>query len=306
MKAILKTKKIVILMIINTLMLLLIGCLFSGAINASYQSYVVWNNCESGYVAYNQVVFEKNCYYYYGKQVAVKLNSGDSVKLNVDVYQFIPYMQYDNGSLLNEKNIILGEYYLLQDFELAVPKMIAEKYNLVIGDKLYVNNDISYEIKFIFENLYNIKNPSIDSSEAVIFVGGDNILNKDYVYAGFGVESGVYNEIYTFDRAKYSFILTMIINLFLVFLFCLFTQISIFIFIRKSEMSNLYKDCVSGSKKKYNRSLFGVNCLLHFIPLLIASIVLALMKNVISGISIFCTTLIFLIIKVIYLKVKIH
>lgn len=71
-------------------------------------------------------------------------------------------------------------------------------------------------------------------------------------------------------------------------------------------MSNLYKDCVSGSKKKYNRSLFGVNCLLHFIPLLIASIVLALMKNVISGISIFCTTLIFLIIKVIYLKVKIH
>lgn len=304
--SLLTTKKFIIVFAINIIFLFLVGLSFASTINDSFNSLQTWNNCESDYIAYDSREFDNNCYYYYGKNISVNLSTGDSIRLNTEVYQFINGKTYDYKSLLNDKNIVKGQYSNLNGNEIAIPISLANKYNLNIGDNVYLFGRDSYEIKYIFKDLYDIKSPSIYSSGNVVFIGNDLPVYSSYLYSGFNSGSAVYNEVYSFSKAKEEFLITGFGFITLISILTIFIQIGISIIFRKAELKNLYKDCVSGSKRNYLRSLVGVNVMMHILPALIASIVLIALGYYASTIAVMCSIVIFVVIKIMSLKIKIH
>lgn len=300
------TRKFLISFFINVTLLFCTGIAFSSSINISAYSLQTWNNCSSSYIAFDSREFIDNCYYYYNKSVSINLNEGDSIRLNVEVYQFIAGKNYDEHSLLNSSNVEEGKYCDLKNNEIAIPKNIATKYKINVGDDLVVSGNKLYSVKYIFRDFYDIKKPSIYSTGNVVFIGGDEKLSNEFVYAGFGTDTGVYNEIYTFGKAEKEFVKTIALNVFLISVISIITQIGIIIRFRKQELKNLYKDCVSGSKKNYLSSILGVNVIIHLIPAVIASIALLLMGNMIPSIVVFSTVLLAFGCKVLYLYLKVH
>ena len=299
------SKKYILVLLITLIIYLLFGILFSNTINKSFYSYETFNNCTSKYIAYDKREFEDNCYYYYGKNISFNLSTGDSIRLDAEVYQFITNKEYDLKSLLNYKNIVEGDYRDLENNEIAIPDDLASKFNLKIGDKLYLNAQIAYEIIYIFKDLYDIKNASINSSDNVIFIGGDSLLNSSYNYAYFGNDFGVYNEVYTLSNIKFDFLKTNILYLLLNCIIIVAVNICVTMMFSKSLKHCLYKDLVSGSKKNYNITLFIINILLYIIPIIIPILILLILDNYFSAIVLFGTNLIILILRIIYLRIKI-
>lgn len=301
-----KTPKFIISFVLNVMFLTLFGGIFSQSINQSFYSYKTWNNCTSKYVFYDSRKFAKNCYYYYGDNVIVSLNSGDGILIKADVYQFIDGITYDNGSLLNENNIVSGNYSDLKNCEIAIPSTIADKYKLKIGDSLILDDAFSFKVKYIFRNLYDIKEPSITNSSNVIFIGYENLLKVEYIYAGFSSNANVFNKVYLFEKAKSDFLKTIYIYLGLTMILALLPEIVILLIYRKQEKTNLYIELISGSKISYFQSLIFVNLLLHALPVLIASSFLTIFRCYLSAVALTATVLIITLIKCVVLRVKIH
>lgn len=301
-----KTKKYVLSFFLNTLILTLIGLSFSRPINKSYCSYETWSNCTSKYVAYDSRKFDKNYYYYFGDRVPVALNGGDAILIKAEVYQFIDGTAYDDGSLLNEKNVVDGVYSTLDNNEIAIPDTIANKYGLKIGDALYVNDSLRPKVKYVFRNLYDIKDPSIDSDRNVVFVGFDSPILEKFIYAGFSNETAVFNEVYPFSKPKSEFLETMFIYLGMTCILALAAELALILIYRKQEKANLYKDLISGSKADYCQSLIVVNLLLHMLPALIASAVLASIRCFLSALTMVSVVLILSLIKCIVLRLRVH
>lgn len=305
-RSLLISKKFLISFAVNIIFLTLIGFLFSSSINSSIYSLKTWNNCESSYIAYDTREFDNNCYYYFGKNVSVNLSTGDSIRVNTDVYQFVNGKKYDNRSLLNQDNIKDGKYADLKANEIAIPESMSKKYNLNIGNHLYVFGTKEYTIQYVFRNLYDIKNPSIDSNGSVVFIGGETAITEFTYYAVFGNTNAVYNEVYTFSKAKSTFIGTTTVYCCLTAILSLIVELVIMFFFRKAEMKNLYVDWISGSKFNYCRSLIGVNMLIYFAPAMLSSTILAFTANYLSSIVIVSTALIFTITKMLVMRIKIH
>ncbi len=305
-RSLLISQKFLISFAVNIVFLALIGFLFSSSINSSVYSLETWKNCESSYIAYDAREFDNNCYYYFGKNVSVNLSTGDSVRVNADVYQFVNGKKYDNRSLLNQNNVMNGEYADLKANEIAIPESLSKKYNLNIGDHLYVFGTNEHTIQYVFRNLYDIKNPSIDSNGSVVFIGGDTAIAEFDYYAGFGSINAVYNEVYTFSKAKSAFAGTTIVYCCLTATLSAIVELVIMFFFRKAEMKNLYVDWISGSKSNYCRSLIGVNALIYFVPAMLSSMILAVTANYLSSIVIVSTAFIFTIAKMLVMRIKIH
>lgn len=301
-----KTRKFIFSFLLNALALALIGLSFSSPINKSLYSYETWSNCTSRYVAYDSRAFGKNYYCYYGDGVSVALSSGDGILVKADVYQFVNGVSYDDGSLLNERNVIEGIYSVLSDNEIAIPTTVANKYGLKIGDALYVNDSLKSEVKYIFRNLYNIKEPSLDGDGSVVFVGFGSPLSEKFVYAGFSNETDVYNEAYPFSRAKSEFLRTMFIYAGITSVLALVAELVLVLVYRKQEKANLYKDLISGGKANYYQSLIAVNLLLHLLPALIASAILTLVGCYLSALDVIGVAFILALIKCVALRLKVR
>lgn len=300
----LSQKKFICLFFINFLVLVLPVFLFSKDINKSYDSYKTFNNCTSTYIAYDSRKFAKNYYYYYDNGIIISLQKGDGTSIKADVYQFIDDVTYDDGSLLNEKNIACGTYSNLKDSEIAIPESIAKKNNLKIDDTLFINS-LDSKIKYIFKDLYNIKEPSITSDECVVFIGSSSPIKQNYVYAGFSNTSNVFNKIYIFSKAKSEFLKTIIFNSAIIVVLNSIIQIIIICFYKKQEETNLKNELISGSKKDYYQSLFLATFFLHIFPSLIALTSLLSLHYYISAIVSFATVFIISLIKIIVLKIKV-
>lgn len=301
-----KTKKFILSFFLNTLILTLIGFSFSRPVNKSYYSYETWNNCTSKYVAYDSRKFDKNYYYYFGDRVSVALNNGDGVLIKADVYQFIDGVTYDDGSLLNEKNVVDGFYSTLDDNEIAISDTVANKYGLKIGDALYVNDSLKPKVKYVFRNLYDIKEPSIDNDGNVVFVGFNSPILEKFIYAGFSNETTVFNEAYPFSKPKTKFLEIMFIYLGMTCVLALAAELALILVYRKQEKANLYEDLISGSKADYCQSLIVVNLLLHMLPALMASAVLASIRHFLSALTVVSVVLIVSLIKCIVLRLRVH
>lgn len=301
-----KTKKFILSFFFNSLILTLIGFSFSNSVNESYSSYETWNNCTSKYIAYDSRKFDKNYYCYFGDDVSVALSRGDGILLNADVYQFIDGVAYDDGSLLNEKNIADGTYSILRDNEIAIPKRIANKYNLKIGDVLYLNGSLKSIVKYVFRDFYNIKEPSIGNDKNVVFVGSGKPMSKEFVYAGFSSETSVFNEAYPFSKPKFEFLVTMLMYLGAISVLALVAELAIVLIYRKQEKANLYKILISGSKTDYYQSLIVVNLLLHILPVLIASVILASIGCYLNAFTITFIVSMIVLIKCVTFRLKIR
>lgn len=162
------------------------------------------------------------------------------------------------------------------------------------------------EVKYVFRNLYNIKDPSIFNDGNVVFLGFGKALADTYLYAGFSNETAVYNEIYPFSRAKSEFLKTTFIYLGLVLVLTLMVETMMILIYRKQEMASLYKDLISGSKAAYFQSLVFVNLLLHLLSALIASTVLSSIGCYLSAVTILSTVSLLVLIKCVVLRIQIH
>lgn len=300
-----KTKKYIVTLLINFLLLIIFGISISSLINEVFHAYQTFNNCESTYVAYDTRKFEKNYYYYYKNDIDILLKK-NNILINAEVYQFINEVIYDNYSLLSSKNIALGSYSNLNNYEIAIPERIANKYKITINDSLFINKQTEYKIKYIFKDLYDIKHPSIYETDNVIFVGGDIPINSNYIYAGFSNATASYNEIYTFSKAKKNLVNTLFLYIGLIVLLDVFVETCIALLYKKEEAKNLYKDLISGSKSLYYNSLFIINFMLHVLPSSISFLLLIIIGDTIAGTTIVITTLLFTMLKIIILKLKVH
>lgn len=305
LKSLFVTKKYLITLVINIILIVFIGISFSSIINNSIYNLLTWSNTTSAYVAYDHREFAKNTYVYYGKNIFFTLEKGDSIKIDADIYQFIDNKVYDDRTLLNRKNIVSGSYMELKGNEIAIPESIHNRYSLNIGSFIYLDSSQPFEIKYIFRNLYNIKNPMIDSDENVMFIGATNSkLHYDYIYAVFDNITKEYNEVYLFSKATIKFKQDALIYLSIELILVLLIQILITIMYKKAELKNLYKDLLSGDKNRYFESLFGVNSLIHLLPMLVSSAILLIFKEFLIGMSIIATALLYYIFKVMIYRIK--
>lgn len=301
-----RTKKFLLSFLFNTLVLIIIGVSFSQLINQSFYSYETWTNCTSKYVAYDSRKFIENYYYYYGDNVIVSLNSGDGIVIKADVYQFIDGIAYDTGSLLNEKNIVIGNYSDLKNGEIAIPLPMADKYKLKIGDTIILDDTLNFKVKYIFRDLYNIKEPSITNSGNVVFIGYEDIFETEHVYAGFSSDTNVFNNVYPFANAKYEFLRTLYLYLSLTIVLALMAESAIILIYLKQEKKNLYKELLSGSKTSYFQSLIILNLLLYVLPVLFSSLVLIVCECYLSAIALIVAVLFITLMKYAALRVMIH
>lgn len=301
----LKNRKFLILILIETGMLLF-GFLFRGWISGSLSLLTTWKNTGSTYVAYDTREFKDNCYVYYGDNVKVNLSSGDSVRVKCDLYQFIENGNYDLRSPLNEKNVIDGKYSDLNSSEIAIPQSVSSQYQLNISDLLYINGNKEYTVKYIFRDLGNIKEVNLKTGNLAIFIGADSKkLTESYQFAVFDNSTRDFNEIYLFSKTLYHTKINLIIGLSLcVVLFSISILLSCLL-IKKAEYFQLYKCYVSGDRKGYKKTLYGINFMLILVPSLLVSGAFVFFGPWQVSLCLLCVSVMAFMIKTIYLKIKI-
>ncbi len=300
-----KTKKFLISITIESLLFVLVGVLFSKNISNSFYVLDTWSNCESSYIAFDSRRFEENCYAFYGNTVKVNTSKGDSVRLDCDVYQFLPGVNYDNRSLLNEKNVTSGTFKILSSNEIAVPEHIHNDYKIGVGQKLVLDGKDEYIVQFIFRNFRNIKEPSIDSKDSVVFIGTSNEpIKADFNYAVFNNVTKDYNDVFLFNKTLASIRDNLMVNM---IISCVLFLASIFmalVFLRKSEQKQLFKVSVSGSKKGFIETLYGFNFLLLLLPTIFCGLLIGLFGSWEVACALGIISLSVYLIKTSWLKLK--
>lgn len=298
-------KRVILTILFCVILFVAIGLAFVNTINQALQGFDTWRNTDSTYVAYDSVEFGSNCYVYYGKDVYFGLGNTLTV-INAEAYQFIDGKTYDNRSLFNEKNVIDGQFSRLQGNEIAVPRAVAKKYNLAIGDSVYLFREEEYTVKFIFNDVYEIKNVGIYSDGNVVLVGASEYLYHKYQYAVFDNVSRQYNEVYLFSNTRKEFARSLILFLAVdVVLVAAVSLVNVLIF-AKSKRKTLYKLHVAGNVKGYYKALFGVGALLLVCPAALASAVLMLIGSFAVAIAICAVVLVIYLAELLYLRLKIR
>lgn len=203
-----KTYKFSIIFSIEIIFFIALGLIFSGFVSSLEYKLETYGDCESTYIAYDSREFENNCYVYYGKHLNFNLSKGDSVRINCESYQFIDKVKYDAKSLINEKNVIYGEYKILDTSEIAIPEYVHKHYKLNVDDFLYLNGTEEYKIKFVFRDIGDVKNIKSNSTEISLFFGKTKQpIISQFKYAVFDNNSNSYNEIYLFSNHIINFLL---------------------------------------------------------------------------------------------------
>lgn len=302
-----KTYKFSIIFSIEIIFFIALGLIFSGLVSNLEYKLDTYGNCESTYIAYDSREFENNCYVYYEKQLNFNLSKGDSVRINCESYQFIDNVKYDTKSLINEKNVIYGEYKILDANEIAIPEYVHKHYKLNVNDFLYLSGSEEYRIKFVFRDIGDVKNIKSNSTEFSIFFGKTKQpIISQFKYAVFDNNSNSYNKIYLFSNhilnLKQEIFTYMVI--FVVFMtLIILTDNLLFI---KDEKKQLYKVRMSGSQTDYYRMLIVFNFLLIMLPTLIGGAVICAFGNLHIFVSLLIVSIIVFLVKIITLRIKIR
>ena len=302
-----KTGKFCLSVLIEIMLFLVVGFLLSSPIKKFVGTIETFKNCDSSYVAYDSRKFENNCFIFHGENVKVNLSLGDSIRVKADVYQFLDDVNYDDKSIINKKNIVAGDYVNLVGNQIAISQRTMEKYNLNIGDYLYLNNSSKYEIVFVFEYIHNIKEPTIQYTGDVVFIGtSSENLSSDYKFAVFDNISKEYNEIFIFNKYIHKIEITLYYYVGLTLLIYAIVQMTIILIFRKQEIKNLYKVAINGRKLRYNVTLYGFNGLLLILPAFVSSLFLILFGSKIIGICLILLSLITYLVKTTIMKICVN
>lgn len=305
--SVLKTKRFWISFAIEALMFSLIGVLFSGIINNSFKVLETWSNCDSSYIAYDSRKFDDNCYAFYGNDVRVNLSRGDSIRIKSDVYQFLENVNYDSRSLLNEKNVIAGEYKELSSNEMCISAYLSKEYGINIGDRLFVDGTDEYTIKYIYRDFGNIKEPKIQTEDSVLFLGvSSNPLRSSYQFAVFNNVTKDYNNIYIFNKALKPIKNNLIIySLICSVLFVIPAVISI-VLSWKPETKHLYKVFISGDRKRFLGTILAYNFLILILPALLSGFAILILGSWVIACYLFGVCMLAFITKMLCLRLKIN
>lgn len=192
---ILKTKKYYITVLVLSVVCIAIALCFSSAWNNVADARKTYSNCTASVVAYDSIPEEADSYANFESNVKVALQQGDGITLNVLVYQFLEDTEYTSNSIVNEDNVLYGDYSVLQYGEIAIPESVSEKYNLNIGDTLYVDS-LECEIKYIYRDIYLIYEVEFYNSQTVVFTGIDTVsLEARENYCVFQPSGVIHNRI---------------------------------------------------------------------------------------------------------------
>lgn len=301
-----RQKRVILTVLLCAVLFVAIGLAFANTINQALQGLDTWRNTESSYIAYDSVEFDSNCYVYYGKDVYFGLGKDSLTVINADVYQFIEGKTYDSKSLFNEKNVAEGQYSPLKGNEIALPLAVAKKHGLKLGDSVYLFRNEEYTVKYIFNDVYEIKNVGIYSSGNVVLVGASEYLYHKYQYAVFDNVSRQYDEVYLFSETSKEFTLSIMLFIAVdMLLVAAVSTVNVVIF-AKSKQKTLYKLHVAGNVKGYYQALFGVGALLLICPAVLASAVMLIVGSIAVSVVICAVALVIYLAEILYLRMKIR
>lgn len=287
---------------------LILGCFFSAFILLTFSTEFnkrellleTYNNCDVDIVAYNYAPLKTNSYVYFAKDKYIKFSSSSAKILNANVYQFMEGQEYSSLSLLNEKNVIKGDYSILEKNEIAIPKYLEENYNLAIGDNLYLQDGTKLTIKYIFADIYDVYFANYNSTSCSVFVGIDTFeIAKDQMYCSFeqNVDGYKMESLYLVKKTATDYLLKYsIITVCLVLLF----QCFISLFRTKSEINAFRKMKLDGVKRIYSNVML-VEGIYIFTPFLLISLFLLLGFNLTIFINIIISCLVFYMLRILYI-----
>ena len=225
---------------------------YNNSLGQSLDTIQTWDNCDSNFVSYDNWKMDNDSYAYFEYEVLVATDEEYSEYLNAHVYQFLDNCEYSNLSLVNQLNIEIGTYSVLEKNECAIPKCIYEQYGFKIGDKLFLDDGTACEIKFVYKDIYSIINVDLLSPISTIFLGINTLDIKNAIsYCNFDVEDErPHNDLYSLNIVvellsknvrtyKISFIIFLV----------LITEL-LFVFRYKKEINSINLMVLHGDKKR--------------------------------------------------------
>lgn len=306
--SLIKSKKFIAVFISTLVLILALGFSFNGLSSKAFSGHNTFNNCDATYVAYDSRIFDSNCYAFYDKDLKFNIdNKDESIRIPCYTYQFLDGVTYDQKSLLNQRNTTKGVYKILEAGEIAIPVFLENKFSKHVGDFLYLDGFDKYEIKFIFNDLYSIKNVDMNDNEMSVFIGKNSIINQEKKsFAVFDNVSEVYNEVYSFETAKKSFKNTLVLSILSVFIFSLGLLLVVSLIYRKDKNSYFRILLLSGNKKRYFTDSFCFELLIILVPVVPSLILFLCLKNFILSFSIFVPAILISIVNIFINMLKVR
>lgn len=172
--------KIYLQLMTTIILTVLFLSIFVDNITLENSKFNVLNNSSCHFVAYDDWVEDNNCYKYYENNVDVYFED-ESNLLNVYILEFISGVEYDNFSLINEKNTVLGKYIELKPNEVALPISFKEEYNVSLNDNIFISKKECI-IKFFYNDIYQIHKFDHTYNINTILVGNDTIDNSESLF----------------------------------------------------------------------------------------------------------------------------
>ncbi len=174
--------------------MLLIAVVLNDTLDRSYTTMRTFDKCKAELLVYDMLPQGKNTYKYL-EGVYVKRDPNRDEYISTELYQFLDDCEYDDLSIINVKNVVKGDYRVLENGEIAVPLRMAKKNDLSVGSELYLNNKLC-KVVFIFADVYRIYEVNFSSNTNAVFVGKDTFSENDGMYCAFIVDDGkVHNRI---------------------------------------------------------------------------------------------------------------
>ncbi len=276
----LKTKNYYVSCLVLIVLYLIIILSFSRFWSRTLDTYQTFNQFSSDSVAYDQFSEESDSFANFENSVFVSLTNKEGEGLNVIAYQFLENTNYTNNSIFNNSNIIKNEFQVLEKNEIAIPKSIANQYDLNVQDYIYVNGN-KCEIKFIYRDVYQVFSVDYSVKQTIVLIGIDTLdLNKAINYCNFDPDQTMHSKIYTFNPIRKQ----LITHIFLYSIICvILTSLVTFvltIFRRKDEVRTFRNLRYCGTKNIFFK-LLAVE-LMYIIPSLLIVSIISILFNVSS------------------------
>ncbi len=246
---ILKTKNYYLTCLILTILYLIISFSFSNYWMRTSETLKTFNQCSASIIAYDTIADTKDSFANYERNVRVALREEDGESFNVFAYQFLENTRYSDKTIINSKNVIFGDFKVLETNEIAIPNSIAKQYHLQVGDRVFVAGK-KCELKFIFRDVYQIYEVNYSISQTIVLLGINTIENDIEIvnYCNFDPAETMHQQLRNLNPIRNKLVvqrMVYFINISLIIAIC---SLIVMLFRRKEEIRSFRNYRFSGGK----------------------------------------------------------
>lgn len=144
------------------------------------------NSCEVDCSGYLNGIYKENTYYI---NISPISGSTETDTLIVEYYMTAKDTDYKDVFFTKYNRKEISDKSLSEN-ECSISKFTAYKYDLDIGDKIIIRSnfkDYEYFVKYIFDDFYNLNEPSLFEANQLVILGYNsniekNLFSKNYYY----------------------------------------------------------------------------------------------------------------------------